>query len=469
MENTKNLPRLRVPARASLWYIGSSVIARGIGVAMTPIFTRLLTPAEYGLYPLYNTWVGIFTVIVTLELAGAVIYRGLQKFSENKDGFISATFGLFLAFFLSICSLYFAFGGFFNQITGLTTPITFLLFLQIFFNTVIGFYIGRARFEYKYKSVVLLNLLSAIGIPLLSVLIILLTAVRGEARIIGASVTTVAIGSVTLFYLLTKSSKIFDKETWKFLLRFTLPLIPHYLAISLILRIGEITVERVYGTDALGRYSVAVSIGMALTVVTGGLLSALSPWILRKIEAKSIGKIREFLLLLTKGLSLTALLILAFAPEIMEILAAPEFRSALPAVYALEIAVVPMFLSNAVMMGEMYYERSFISAVPSILSAAVSILLTVTILPFIDYRFVSLFVLISYTVLAVLNALIFKKLSGETPIHTNETFKVLLLTIGYAAALFVFRNVLMSRIILTLPLLPILFIVGKKAIAGIKE
>ena len=111
MESIKEIPKLKLPAKASLWYIASSAISRTIGAAGTPIFTRLLTPEEYGLFPLYNTWLAVATVILTLELTGGVIYRGLQKFSHDRDKFLSAAFGLFLSVFLFVCALYFAFSS----------------------------------------------------------------------------------------------------------------------------------------------------------------------------------------------------------------------------------------------------------------------------------------------------------------------------------------------------------------------
>lgn len=469
MENVKRRPGLRVPAKASVWYIVSSAIARGVAAAGTPIFTRLLTPEEYGLFPLYNTWGGIIGVIVTLELTGSVIYRGLQKFSDKRDDFISASFGLFLSIFVFFCALYFALEGFVNRITGLNTFVTTLLVLQIFSNTVIAFYTGKARFEYKYKIVAMLNLLSSLGIPLLSVLIIFLTRIRSEARIIGSCITAAIVGSIILIDILKKSRKLFDKEIWRFLLRFNLPLIPHYLAMSIILRIGEITVGRYYGTEALGIYSVAMSVGMALTIITNGLLSALSPWMLRKIESRDIDRIKDFLLLLTKGLSVICLFILAFAPEAIRILTPPAFHNALPAVYALEISVVPMFISNALMSGEIYYEKNAVSALPSIISAVLSALLSIFILPLIDFRFVSVFVLLSYVLLATLNTLTFRRLSGETPIHIKSALTVFSLTSGYAFILFLFRDVIMSRVILVLPLLPALFIFSKQILKKIKE
>ena len=75
LEKTKRVPSVRLPARAGIWGIISSVVARGVGVVGTPIFTRLLTPAEYGLYPLYTTWAALIGVVATMGLTGSAIYR----------------------------------------------------------------------------------------------------------------------------------------------------------------------------------------------------------------------------------------------------------------------------------------------------------------------------------------------------------------------------------------------------------
>lgn len=469
MENVKERPKLKIPAKASLWYIMSSAVARSIGAAGTPVFTRLLTPAQYGLFPLYNTWLAVATVIVTLELTGGVIYRGLQKFSHDRDRFLSASFGLFLSIFLLICPLYFAFNEVINKITGLSTSITVFMIAQIFASAVIGFYTGRARFEYRYKNVALLNISSALGAPVLSVLLIILTPLRGEARIIGTSLTLVICALPILYTILKRSSVLFDKEIWAFLLKFNLPLLPHYLSMSLILRVGEITVGRVYGSGALGRYSVALSVGMSLTMISGGLLSALSPWMLRKIRSGEMEKIRDFLLTLTKALSLICLILLAFAPEAIQILTPREFHSALPAVYPLALSVIPTFLSGAMTAGEMYYEKSGITALPSIIAAVISTGLSFFILPRIDYRFSAVFTLISYVALAVFATLIFKRMSGERPIHEGKSITVFLLTSAYAALLLLFHNVLASRILLAIPIIPAIFVLGKKIYKEIRE
>ena len=59
MEKVRATSGVRLPAKATIWNIISAALARGVGAIGTPIFTRLLAPSEYGLYPLYTTWLGV--------------------------------------------------------------------------------------------------------------------------------------------------------------------------------------------------------------------------------------------------------------------------------------------------------------------------------------------------------------------------------------------------------------------------
>ena len=469
MENAKRLPTLRIPAKASLWYIGSSAIARLIGALSTPIFTRLLTPEEYGLYPLYNTWLGIFTVVITMEITGAAIYRGLQRHSEDSDGFIRAALGRVLLFFGVFCLLYAVFPRGVNTLTGLDSGVTMLMLTEILGATVLSLYTAKARFEYRYRAVALINILTAMLTPLVSVSIIYLTDIRAQARIIASSVTAFALALPIFFTVVKGAGRVFNPEIWGYLLKRSLPLLPHYLAMTMILKVGELGVSRLYGAAALGKYSVALSLGMALTVVTGGVLSALAPWMLRRMKECDLFRVRELLFILTELVSLCCLGLLAVVPEALSLFSSSQYHAILPAVYPIALSVIPTFLSSALMSGGVYFEKGWLSALPSIVSATVSAILTATVLPLVDYRFVSLFALVSYTVLAALNVAVFTRLSKTPPIHVTKTLVVFLVTCAYAALLFTFREIILSRFLLTLPLLPILLNVAKEALKRIKE
>lgn len=469
MENAKRQITLRIPAKATVWYVGSGAIARGIGALTTPIFTRLLTPKEYGLYPLYNSWIWVLSILITLEVTGNAIYRGYQNHSDTKNEFTSAALGLIGALFVVFCSLYFAFYNFIGHFIGLSLRVSIFMLVQIFASSVIALYLAKAKFEYKYRAAAALNLASAFLIPISSIALIYLINNNAEARIYASSVTTVLL-SVPIFITIIKGSdKLFNKTIWLYLIKHSIPLLPHYISTALILKIGEIAIGRYHGTDALGRYSVAMSIGMILTILTNGIMSALVPWITRRIQDHSIEKVRAFLYSLTKALSLFALSVLAFSPEVIMIFASESYRSSLPAVYPLEISVIAAFIAGAISGGAASFDNNKLSSVPSIISAFISIVLSVTVLPLADYRFAGIIALISYVILMLLSSLYFKIISGEHPIDLKKTLFTLLFTCAYAYVLFLFRDKFISRIFLSLPLVPLLLLSAKEIWISVKE
>ena len=469
MELIKKRQTLRLPARASVWYITASAIGRGIGVFGTPIFTRLLDAKEYGLYPLYNTWLGIATVFVTLELTGASALRGLQKFENKKSEFLCSAVGLICVSFAIICTLYSVAHTQINRFTGLSTPISYVMLMQIFVNAVINLYCAGARYKYHYKRVAAINTAAAILSPVISVAIITLTQYKAEGRIIGGLIATSLIGLPILITLIEGGRRLYNKEMWRYLLTMALPLLPHYISTTAIIRIGEITVGRVHGTAELGKYSVAMSLGLSLSIVTGGLLSAVGPWILRHIRQNDFLKIREVLLLLTRGLCLFALLILSVVPETIMILTPSEYHDVLPAVYPLVLSGIPTFLSSAVTSGQIYYERTAVTSIPAIISCIASTLFSLFLLPKTDYRFAGLFVLLSYIILLVGNILIFKTLSKQTPIKVKETALIYLLSLAYGALLMLLRESTVTRLVLAAPLIPLLLSVIGEAYKIIRE
>jgi O-antigen/teichoic acid export membrane protein len=224
-----------------------------------------------------------------------------------------------------------------------------------------------------------------------------------------------------------------------------------------------------HGKEALGKYSVALSLGLALTVLTNGLLQVFSPWILRKIRKGKLEIIKKYVGLGARGIMLSALLMLAAAPELIALITPTAYHDALPAVYPLALTTIAMFISGAAMAGEMYYEKNTLSSLPTIFVSALSVLAAILILPRLDYRAAGVFALGAYLVLALLNSLGFRRLSGESLVGMRECIGIYSLGIVYALLLYLLRGVFISRILLSLAILPILFNTGRQVLAGIKE
>ena len=64
VQKYKNLP---VVARATGWFVICSLIQKGISFLTTPIFTRLMSTEQYGLFSVYTSWLQILTIFSTFR------------------------------------------------------------------------------------------------------------------------------------------------------------------------------------------------------------------------------------------------------------------------------------------------------------------------------------------------------------------------------------------------------------------
>ena len=81
-------------AKIALWYIISNVFGKGLAVISTPIFTRIMSKTEYGLFSNITSWESVLTVLVTLDLISSIA-RAKYDFDEKMEEYLS-----------SICLLY---------------------------------------------------------------------------------------------------------------------------------------------------------------------------------------------------------------------------------------------------------------------------------------------------------------------------------------------------------------------------
>ena len=81
---------LSEPIKATLWFTISSIIQKGIALLSTPIFTRLLTTEEYGVYSVYQSWYSILLIFATLNLYAGVYNNGMTKWPDKRQEYTSS-------------------------------------------------------------------------------------------------------------------------------------------------------------------------------------------------------------------------------------------------------------------------------------------------------------------------------------------------------------------------------------------
>lgn len=392
---------LAAPVKASFWFTICNFLQQGIAMLTVPIFTRLLNPNQFGTYTVFQSWYSIISIFATLNLSAGVYNNGMIKFEKDKDGYTSALQGLSTFVTAVLFVVYLVNMDFWNEKLGLSTLYVIVMFLQFLFFPAFMFWSAGQRFEYKYKKLIATTIILALGSPVLGVIAVLSTPYKAEARILSYVFIHIGIGLAFYIYNFRKGQLFFDRYYWKFALSFNIPLIPHYLALSVLGQVGRLMIGRMVGEDKAALYSVAFNISLIISLVTQAINNSFIPYTYKALKDKKyeeIGRNADRLLILVGA---TAVLAMAFGPEVLRIFASKEYSEAIwiipPAVTGTFFAFLYPLFGNV----EFYFEENKFIMLASVSGAAVNILLNWIAIPLYGYMAAGYTTLICYILFGI--------------------------------------------------------------------
>ncbi len=461
MENIKASGRsLNKPARAFIWYTASSLLSRGISLLLTPLITHLLPPEEYGIYTLYTSWLGIMTVIGTLEICGGFMYTALSEHDGDGCDILLSALLLISVLCGTMLSTYIIFKSYANGIIGLGTRFTVMLVLQVLFDSALNLSLAYGRYRYSYVGVCLASTGSCVLPPLLSVILIKAFDLSGEARIFASFFSSVLFAALALIYIFRGADmKRSIRERWRdisYLFKRTLPTLPYYISLSVMAHSDKVIMQRSLGDGAVGRYGVAFSVGHIFSLLTVGMSSALSPWLIRRLTRNETDRAAELLKVITAPLGILAVIFTGMLPELFSVIAAVEYREAMSAAYPTVIGVVFLFLCG--LLRTAITQRRLITggALLPMPAAAASVLLNLFLIPRAGYIGAGIASAASYMMLFFAYERFYFKKTGESLIKVNNCLLLMLFTSAGALAMRIFSDVFISRALLASALLMLL-------------
>lgn len=415
-----NLP---IQMKASLWFFLCTFTQKAINIVTTPIFTRLLTTDEYGEYSVYTSWLGIFTVFVSMNLSLGVFMRGLIKFKNQKKEFASSMQFLTLVLVCIWIVICFSFSRFINSLTNLTTIRIVLMILTIWFTSIFGFWAAEQRIDYQYKKLVPITLLVTILGQILGVVLIRTLEDKVTARILGTVVVD-ALFYIWLFVGDIKKGKcLVDFYFWKYALLFNIPLIPHYLSQVILNSSDRIMIEKMVGTSAAGIYGLAYSISQVMAMFNTALAQTEEPWLYRKIEERKIEEISSIAYMSFVFIAGMNLILILFAPEIISFFAPKSYYNAIWIIPPIAMSVFFSFSYYFFAVFEYYFEETKPIAVASCIGAILNIVLNYYLIPIYGYYAAGYTTLICFMIYAIFHYIFMRKICLEK-LDGKEPFSI---------------------------------------------
>ena len=374
----KYMPRYRslpVQVKASFWFLVCSFLQKGISSITTPIFTRLLNTAEYGRFNVFNSWLGIITIFVSMNLYAGVYTQGLIKFEKDGDIFSSSLQGLTITLVSVWTIIYLAFRSFWNNVFSLTTVQMLAMLLMIWSSAVFGFWASEQRVKLSYVRLVIVTLLVSVAKPVIGIIFVLNAEDKVTARILGLTLVEL-IGYFGLFVSqMKRGRKFFSAHYWKYALMFNLPLVPHYLSQTVLSSADRIMIKDMVGDSEAGIYSLAYSISLIMTLFNNALMQTISPWIYQKIKDKKVNEISSVAYLSLVLIAVVNLILILLAPEVIEIFAPKEYYDAIWIIPPVAMSVFFMYSYDLFAKFAFYYEKTTMIMLASVIGAVLNLVL----------------------------------------------------------------------------------------------
>lgn len=463
-----------VEVKAGLWFLACSFLQKGISVITTPVFTRLLNTSEYGNYNVFQSWLSIFTIIISLQLSQGVYTQGLIKFSDKRKRFSSSLQGLTLILCLMWAVAYFVFHSIINRLTGLSTVQMVFLLLLIWTTSVFNFWAAEQRVYYKYKTLVILTLTVSLLQPVFGIVFVILAEDKVTARILSILLIDVIAYTGLFIKQMYNGKKFFDYSIWKYALLFNLPLIPHYLSQTVLNNADRIMIKDMIGASEAGIYGLAYSISLVMTLFNTALMQTLSPWIYQKIKDNKITDVSGITNICLVLIAVVNIVLIAVAPEVVSIFAPKEYYAAIWIIPPVAMSVIFMFSYDLFAKFEFYYEKTMFIMVASVVGAVLNIILNYFFLSKLGYFAAAYTTLICYIIYAFAHFVFMRKICKEehpeTTVYNAKTLIVIYLSfLGIGFIFMATYNTPIIRYVLIFFSITALFVCRKRIRASIKD
>ena len=452
-----------IQVKASFWFLICSFLQKGIVVITTPIFTRIMTTHEYGQFGVFNSWMSMISTFVTLNLYAGMYTRGLVKYKSQKKEFSSSLQSLVFCMTVFWIVVYYIFQDAINKYTSLTTPQTLCMLVLIWTTSVYNFWAAEQRVELHYKSLVVLTLLISILKPTLGIILVKYAQDKVTARIVSLVVVETVFFSWCFVSQMRKGRKIFVRQFWKEAFLFNVPLIPHYLSMSILNGADKIMIERMVGSSESGIYNLAYQISQVMLLFNSALIQTIEPWLYKKINDGETDDIKNIAYPSWLFIAVMNLLLICFAPEIVRLFAPSEYIQAIWVIPPIAMSVFFIFQYAFFAVFEFYYTKTKLAAVATCTGALLNILLNYIFIGKYGYYAAGYTTLFCYIIYAVMHYLFMRRIVREESYENNVySFKTMfIMAIGFLTSGFIimltYNNLIIRYLLIIIGALTVLY------------
>lgn len=376
---------IRTFAKDSLVYGVATVATRATSLVVVPIYTRFLSPTDYGVIDVLTIAGNLVLLTVALEISQAVA-RFLPDASSEERVVVASTaltfsVGAYAVF--GIAALLVAPELSTTLVGGVADAGT--IRLAVIATCLLGIFqltSGVLRFQLRASQFAIASFASSLVAIVLGVVLVAVAAAGVDGFFIGQIVGGLVGIALTLAFSPRTYRPIFDRSRFRSMLLFSAPLVPSSIGVFVSLFVDRLAISQLMTVADVGVFGIGYRLASTASLLSLGAQMAVTPLIYARYRDPTTPLALERLfryfvaaaLMFALGLSL-------FAPEILRVLTTPNYYAGASVV---PLLVPALFLANlyVFMPGLGIAKRTAAFAAINLSGAVVNLVLNFLLIPF---------------------------------------------------------------------------------------
>jgi O-antigen/teichoic acid export membrane protein len=376
----RNLARSSL-IRTTLVYGLTNGLNRAIPFLMVPVFSRILSPADYGIVAMFGVIVTIVSVFLGFGSLSAISLKYFDRGQIDLPAYVGNCVFLFVVSLVVLAVALFAFSGPLERATDVPHEWSWWA-LEVAATTFLAnvlLYLWQAeQRSVAYGAFQVIQTIVNLGLSAWFV-IVLRMGWRGR---VDAQIVTATLFAIVALIILVRSGRIrasVRSDYLKSALNLGLPLIPHALGGFIMDTTDRILITHMVSVEDTGIYSVGSQVGMAVVLVTGSFNTAWVPWLFERLkwnDEQIKRRIVVFTYLYAFALIVLALSIALISPWFFSFFVGKSFMSGFK--YVLWVALgyafngMYMMVTNYIFFVEKTYLLAWITFTSAIINVVAS-------------------------------------------------------------------------------------------------
>jgi O-antigen/teichoic acid export membrane protein len=231
---------------------------------------------------------------------------------------------------------------------------------------------------------------------------------RLGGRLYGTYIPMSAIGLICAINMFMRG-RSFRLEHVKYALKLSLPLLVHFLTVSLLTSSNTMITKSIMGAEEAALISITTSTIHILTILFQALSGAVTTWLMDNLNQNNVGVVRKGIVLYSAGVVVVAIGTILLAPEIIWVLGGKQYMAAVDLIPGMVLGIVFQSVASVFNIILTYDKNVVKTAVYTGIVAVVSIAAKILLLPVFGYGVLAWANAAAFGALFVINYLLVKK------------------------------------------------------------